>query len=365
MGVNPLRLTQFSYNLVASVVSAIIPLSIRLGKNSGDVDAARQMLAVLYDKLYQAREVYHASITLGMVQGCNGVSLMLGYTNPWAIFVRKQCEAVPIAVQGAYDLAMAMLVDVPFAKCMCVDAAAHGSNFVRYAMDNCYYFAPMHLKPTILGLIENAQSASSASVRASCVAMVEFSKSGVKNSMQPWFDAQFKSTQAMASSLDYVLSFISSEAGRCMDFSNNPYTTVLLPEPMDYFSSCAQTSMCEAKCGAEFRAFDHQLAFEEAMHLMVPVSKSVERTTESMLFVDLDEDAFTPMNILAMAELSDCRPICGGQSEAAPNAVNKDTCIAIAGLPANNTVCVRKYCVPKAQVRFFPVLCCCVFPELS
>ena len=75
-------------------------------------------------------------------------------------------------------------------------------------MDNCYFFAPTHLKPTILGLIENAASGSSASVRESCVAMVQFAKDGLTNSMQPWFDAQFKSTQALASSLDYLLSFV-------------------------------------------------------------------------------------------------------------------------------------------------------------
>lgn len=40
---------------------------------------------------------------------------------------------------------------------------------------------------------------------------------------------------------------------------------------------------------------------------MGPVTKTVEKTVESMLFVDLDEDAYTPMNIMAMVELSDCR----------------------------------------------------------
>jgi hypothetical protein len=47
---------------------------------------------------------------------------MLGYSNPWAIWVRKQCELTPFAIQGVYDLAIAMIVDVPFAKCICVDA---------------------------------------------------------------------------------------------------------------------------------------------------------------------------------------------------------------------------------------------------
>lgn len=76
---------------------------------------------------------------------------------------------------------------------------------------------------------------------------------------------------------------------------------------MDYFAACGATSMCQAKCASEFAAFDRQLAEEAALHSLTPVSKTVEKTTESMLFVDLDEDAYTPMNILAMVELSDCR----------------------------------------------------------
>jgi len=94
---------------------------------------------------------------------------------------------------------------------------------------------------------------------------------------------------------------------RCMDFSTNPYATVLIPEPMDYFAACGATSMCEAKCNAEFTAFDRQLAMEQALHSMAPTTRTIERTTESMLFVDLDEDAYMPMNIVAMVELSDCR----------------------------------------------------------
>lgn len=92
-----------------------------------------------------------------------------------------------------------------------------------------------------------------------------------------------------------------------MDFASNPYTTVLIPEPMDYFSACGSTSMCEAKCRAEYQSFDQQLALEAIVHSSDPVTKTIEKVTESMLFVDLDEDAYTPMNIMAMVELSECR----------------------------------------------------------
>jgi hypothetical protein len=39
-----------------------------MGKNPKDVGAAREMLVMLNNKLYQARDAYYASITIGMVQ---------------------------------------------------------------------------------------------------------------------------------------------------------------------------------------------------------------------------------------------------------------------------------------------------------
>jgi hypothetical protein len=69
-----------------------------------------------------------------------------------------------------YYLAMLLMVDVLLATCMCRDAAKSGFNFERYAMDNSYYFAPTHLRPLELGLIENARTGSAASVRESCTA---------------------------------------------------------------------------------------------------------------------------------------------------------------------------------------------------
>jgi len=75
---SPIRIAQFPYNLITLVISGIIPLSIRLGRNSNDKDTAQEMLAMLNNKFYQARDVYYSSITLGMVQGCNCITLMLG-----------------------------------------------------------------------------------------------------------------------------------------------------------------------------------------------------------------------------------------------------------------------------------------------
>ena len=115
-------MAQFSYNLVTSIVAEIIPLAIRAGKDSRDKEAIREILAVFNNKLYQARDAYYGAVTVGMIQGCNSVGLMLGYSNPWALWIRKQCEIGPLAIQGVYDLVLSLMVDVPFAKCICVDS---------------------------------------------------------------------------------------------------------------------------------------------------------------------------------------------------------------------------------------------------
>jgi hypothetical protein len=60
-----------------------------------------------------------------------------------------------------------------------------------------------------------------------------------------------------------------------------------------------------------------------------------------MFFNDADEDSDMPMQIVTLVELSTCQVVCGGSA-------SHDTCIAVAGLAANNSIVVKKYCVPKA-----------------
>lgn len=145
---------------------------------------------------------------------------------------------------------------------------------------------------------------------------------------------------------------------------------MLIPEPADYFAACSATSICEIKCRTEFDAFNAQLAISSQSGGTSSEDSPmvIERTVESMFFTELNEDAFMPMNILAMVELSDCKIICGGLVDGELNKlatgdiplnqesqkkqskpVNTDTCIAVAGLAQNNTVSVKKYCIPKMQ----------------
>jgi hypothetical protein len=259
---------------------------------------------------------------------------MIGFDNLWAVLLRKQCEAVPLSLIGLYDLVLAVAVDVPIAKCMCIDARKDG-NFIKNAMDKCYYFVPTHMKPLVLSLIENAYSFGDQ--QKACDLLVTYAHTNVKNSMNPWFDKQFQATDALASSFDYLLRFFDQDAGRCMDFEGNPFATVLIPEPFDYFAACGRTTVCDAKCRTEISAFDDALS----RYSEQGASKVLNTLATSLFFNDVDEDSLMPMKIVTMVELGQCNIVCGGS-------MGTDSCIAVAGISSNETIIVKKYCIPQA-----------------
>lgn len=295
----------------------------------------------------------------GALQGCNGLSLMMGYTNPWAAMVRKQCESSVALVQGFYQIVLSMLIYVPFTKCMCVDAAKGGTlSFAQYSIENCYFFAPDSMKPMMLDTIQDAlRSTSQGGVQGACTAMMQHTTDKLSSSMDDYFTLQFQTTQQLASSLDFLFRVFDADPllpGKCMSFELNPYATVLIPEPVDYFAACGSTTLCESKCRAEFSLFKEELArVSELRGGQAPTTVSVvKQQQESLFFLDLDEDAYTPMKILAMVELSRCDAVCGGgaaladQNGGASAAGEQDSCMAIAGISSNRTLAVKKYCIP-------------------
>jgi hypothetical protein len=261
---------------------------------------------------------------------------MIGFDNQWAVLLRKQCEAVPLSLLGLYNLVLAVAIDVPVAKCMCIDAYQNGQgNFRKNAMDKCFYFIPKHKHPAVLAMIENSYYLGDE--KTACNVLVQEANSNVKNSMDAWFDKMFQASDAIASSFDYLLRFFDVDAGRCLDFDGNPFATVLIPEPFDYFAGCAMTTLCENKCRTEISTFnDALLRYGQQGN-----SRRLDTVATSLFFNNLDEDALMPMKIVTMVELSNCDVVCGGTS-------STDTCIAVAGISANETIIVKKYCVPRA-----------------
>lgn len=80
-------------------------------------------------------------------------------------------------------------------------------------------------------------------------------KTSLKNELNPVFEAFQLGVESLASVLDYTLSPWDDDAGHCLDFNNDPHVVVIVPQPVDYFSKCADTSFCQSLCGDEWEAF--------------------------------------------------------------------------------------------------------------
>ena len=52
-------------------------------------------------------------------RSCTGLSLAIGYTNPWALMVRHQCDAWGGVPTGMLQLLNVFLVDIPTTACLC------------------------------------------------------------------------------------------------------------------------------------------------------------------------------------------------------------------------------------------------------
>ena len=334
---NTLGWARFGYTCIAKI-TVTITQNVLLNK---PVDSTRAW-RIIVNTLDEMREVYDATVVDNLRQSCAGISLMLGLTNPWAVFVYQQCIAGNTVVSSSLTLFLSIFSLAPFSQCMCSGSA--GKVFGDYAMANCVPQASTRLQPTLVYMVQSSNYVPSGDGATStsilCQKMLDYTKSEIVGSVQPWFDAQFASMDALASSLDYTLSWFDPKAGQCLNYNEDPDVVVIMPYPSDYFQACGSTSLCRAKCAGVWDAFDFSLAASKVKS----TTQSVQVVVESLFFPVLTVDAFTPMNIKAVVQpqAAICELVCGG--DAKPG----DTCLAVGGVKAGaiNAIMVQYYCVP-------------------
>ena len=328
---NTLGWARFGYNAVVKVVVTVTQ-NVLLRQPVGAGRAWR----IVVNTLDEMRADFEAYVVDNLRQSCAGVSLMLGLTNPWARFVYHQCIAANTVVSSGVDLTLAVFNLAPFAQCMCSGSA--GKVFGDYARLNCLPQASTRLRPVLLQMIQASAvptGQGQTAAQALCQQMLDYTRTSVVASVQPWFDAQFSGLDAMADSVDYALSWYEAEAGNCLDHNEDPDVVVLMPYPVDYFQACGGTSLCRAKCAGVWDAFEQSLRAPSSFTQTVSVS------VESLFFPSMTVDSFNPMRIQAILEPTAalCARVCGGVGGATGG------CIAVAGLKAAFVV-VQYYCTP-------------------
>jgi hypothetical protein len=287
------------------------------------------------------RDDFDAHVLDSFRQSCAGISLILGIDNPWAKFVYYQCVAASKKVESATDLFLTIFNLVPFSHCMCTESA--GKVLGEHAMLNCVPRASTKLRPVLLEMVQASRDqvtydgGLTRGANPLCTSMLDYTKSKVVDSVQPWFDAQYKSLDSLAASADYLVNWFDPNAGKCLDVYNDNSVVVILPNPTDYFHACGGTSLCKSKCAGVWKAFEDSLAASQAP---ASYTQTVKVQAESLFFPVLTAAAFTPMKIYTLIQPSPetCAFVCGNPSG--------DSCLALAGL-ASGKLSVKHYCVPK------------------
>jgi hypothetical protein len=180
----------FLYHFVVDLIYRAVRAAYKPGIRPESV-----FYATMYDFEYQFKQV----VTLNIHKGCIGLSLAMGYTNPWARIIRTQCDAWASVPSGMLQFVNVFLIDIPMAKCLCKDA--QGSNFHRYATDVCLVNTPDSIKPTVQAMID----AQDLHLKNACTLVVGYTTNQMQNSFQDFFDNQFECSANIGSSLDYML----------------------------------------------------------------------------------------------------------------------------------------------------------------
>ena len=327
---NVLGLARFGYTSVLKMVLAILQ-NVLLNRPVSAFGAWR----IMVNTLDEMKDAYDSFIVDNMRQSCAGLSLMLGINNPWALYAYNQCLAGSTSVGAGVEIALAIFNLAPFTQCMC--SGASGKVFGEYAMANCVPQASTTLKPVLLGMIQASSALTGDGItpaQALCKNMISYTRKQLVDSIQPWFETQYASLDALAASVDYAVFWLDPNAGKCMDFASDPNVVVIMPQPADYFQACAHTSLCRSKCSGVWDAFDEALAKVEAPNPVVTTTVKAE----SLFFPTLSVDAFTPMLIMAVIQpgVVTCFKVCGQSG---------DQCAAVAGVH-NGRVMVQYYCIP-------------------
>ena len=335
--------SRFSYKTVSTVALGIV-------KRALDPAAlpltAAWVFQQIWADLYDLKDEFDATITRKNRMGCAGLKLIFGADNPWASLLYHQCVAsAELSSDLMMGLGLNMFVLIPMAKCVCKDS--RGKDVASYVRDTCAPSLPVSLIPTLYTIANEARAfqLDPDYRELQCELVLKHVRGEISRSLDSWFENQHQALEALGSSVDYATATFDSNAGRCMDFSNDPHTVVIVPQPVDYFQRCSGTSLCKQRCALEWARFQDAL---EASRAKGPSETAtvVSVETESMFFPGDVDGNLVLNNAAAVVEVPASRSSQeDGVCLARPRTTPPDYVLAVAEL-AGAAVRVRYWCAP-------------------
>eukprot|EP00960_Hanusia_phi_P018543 547413-Hanusia_phi.AAC.1 len=107
----------------------------------------------------------------------------------------------------------------------------------------------------------------------------------LSTSFDPTFTAMYNGYTSIGSVFDYFLIFMDPSSGTCDNYYTSDYVMAIMPEPIDYFTMCYTTRLCEMACGEQYDAFNTAL---------VQVSQGANLVYSMNQTVNVESRFFTP-----------------------------------------------------------------------
>ena len=259
----------------------------KAGKASGVDDLARVMLVAAYDSENDMKRGLFTSMRVV----CDSAGQVLGRTTPWGQFVRHSCMIWPDSLQAVMTVIFVLTVDYPVMDCVCKQP--NGFNAAEILESVCLpRIMPMAAKAFVLTEIPEADP--NAQPKSQCFIVMDSINDKLLKVMDPVLSRMYKAQTALESGIAAVLPVDftgkATVGSGCTDWSTSPYVVSILPEPVDYFMGCMDTTDCRSRCLDPMRAFEASLnAYRASKGEHPGLLRPVDINTNSLYFSSQDE----------------------------------------------------------------------------
>eukprot|EP00960_Hanusia_phi_P063875 765608-Hanusia_phi.AAC.5 len=269
--------------------------------------------------------------------------MMFGYTNPPASVMRYFCRVAATSVLDLFDFVNIFFVDFPIVNCVC--QASQGTLYASYLESKCYPWTPVKYRPLLLELLARSEGGRA----RMCGMVVNMTNQNLSTAFDSTFRAMYDGYTSIGSVFDYFLVFLDPASGTCSNYYTSDYVMAILPEPIDYFTMCYSTRLCELACGEQYDAFNSALVTaSQGKGLVYSMNRTVN--VESRFFTAGGEFYGTnrlPFQIMTLVEMSGCNRVCYGDISKSGPPSQPDRCISAAGIDSSLRIVVQAFCLPS------------------
>lgn len=222
------------------------------------VDWVKVMWTVMKNTLYDLHLSFDTFITISGKSGCSGIQIIFGGNNPWAKVIYHWCVSGHELTNSLYTFFNVVFVEVPTIKCVCQE-----TEIIKTCLDK----SPISFRPVLIQVFQNQDR---------CEAVIQTISTRLSENFNGYFEELSRTLDAVGDSVDYALTVFDDSAGQCTNFDTNPNVVVILPEPIDYFRSCAKTESCHSKCWSTWSRFQVAKKLQETSSRTVTISANAE-----------------------------------------------------------------------------------------